>query len=405
MSYVVATADLLTAAAGEMAAVGSAISAANAAAATSTTSLLAAAADEVSTGIAALFGAHGLEFQAVHGQVVQFHEQFVRNLAATANTYLTTELANATGPLAAAGTRITVPGAGPLYAPGLLTRLPYLGQLLLLGGVPGPPSVSILEGYDLLNHAIGHNWFPGTLAQVVNFPASVGILSGSLTAPTTNQAVAIGQRMLNDQIMAAVAEGTPVHIAALSQGTLAVNRELAYLATAPDAPASNALQFTLFASPEFGLAKIYLPTGVTVPLIDYTVHGLPNTQYDVSVVFGQYDAWSNPPDRPWNLLSVANSLFGTLYYHHPAVLASMSDAVALSSEVTPLGGTITTYMIPSPILPMLLPLQQIGVPQPIVNGLNSILQPIVNAGYSSLDPGAGPYFSGGTLVGLPRLLW
>jgi hypothetical protein len=50
---------------------------------------------------------------------------------------------------------------------------------------------------------------------------------------------------------------------------------------------------------------------------------------------------------------------------------------------------------------MLFPLEQLGVPQPIVNGLNSFLQPIVNDGYSSLTPGAGPYFSQGSLVGLP----
>jgi hypothetical protein len=72
-------------------------------------------------------------------------------------------------------------------------------------------------------------------------------------------------------------------------------------------------------------------------------------------------------------------------------------------------------MLPSPTLPMLMPLEQMGVPQPVVNNLNSVLQPIVNDGYSSLTPGAGPYFSGGDLVGMPtaadvvtslhRLLW
>jgi hypothetical protein len=50
---------------------------------------------------------------------------------------------------------------------------------------------------------------------------------------------------------------------------------------------------------------------------------------------------------------------------------------------------------------MLLPLEQIGVPQPIVNNLNCVLQPIVNDGYSSLTPDGGPHFSEGSLVGLP----
>ncbi|MGB9305344.1 MAG: PE-PPE domain-containing protein [Mycobacterium sp.] len=410
MSYVVATPDLLATAAEDLATIGSAVSAANAAAANSTTSLLAAAADEVSTGLAALFGAHGLEYQSISAQAAQFNERFVLGLAANANAYLSTEIANAAETLApvsipgaAAGTRITIPGAGPLYYPNFITTLPYLGQVLLEGGVPGPNSVSILQGYDLLNHAIGENWFPGTMAQLVNYPASIGIFSGSLAAPNVNDALAMGRQALNDQIMNAFVNGSgsPVSIAGLSEGTLVVNRELAYLATDPNAPPPNALKFAMFSSPELGLAHIYLPNGFTVPLINYTVQGIANTQYDVSVVFGQYDFWGNPPDRPWNLLADVNTLFGALYYHDPVSLMSPSDMVQLSSVTAPAGGTITTYMFPSPTLPMLMPLQAIGVPQPIVSNLNSMLQPIVNAGYSSLTPDAGPYFSGGYLQGLP----
>jgi hypothetical protein len=49
---------MVAAAATDLARVGSSISAANAAAATQTTAVVAAGADEVSAGIAALFGAH-----------------------------------------------------------------------------------------------------------------------------------------------------------------------------------------------------------------------------------------------------------------------------------------------------------------------------------------------------------
>jgi hypothetical protein len=410
VSYVLATPELLSTAAGELAGIGSAVNAANAAAANSTTSLLGAGADEVSTCIAGLFGAHGLAFQAVTAQAAQLHERFVLTLAANAKAYLTTEIANAEAVLgpqpvsgAAAGTRITVPGAGPLYYPNFITELPYLGQLVYAGSIPGPISVSILQGYDLLNHAIGQNWFPGTTSQVVNYPASIGLVSGSLAAPGVNEAVAMGQRALNDQIMNAFANGngSPVRIAALSEGTLVVNRELAYLAADPTAPPPNALQFATFNGPESGLLHIYLPNGLTVPLVNYTAQGLPATQYDVSVVFGQYDFFGNPPDRPWDLPAWVNSLFAGIYNHNTTSLASMSDAVQVSSATTSLGGTVTTYMIPAPTLPMLYPLQQIGVPQPIVNDLNSFLQPIVNDGYSSLTPNAGPYFSQGSLVGLP----
>ncbi|WP_085244378.1 PE-PPE domain-containing protein [Mycobacterium paraense] len=412
MSYVLATPELLSSAAEDLARIGSAVDAANAAAANSTTSLLAAGADEVSTGIASLFGAHAVAFQALTAQAADLQERFALTLAANANTYLTSEmttaqtlLARQSIPGAAAGTRITVPGAGPLYYPNFITELPYLGQLLYAGSIPGPISVSILQGYDLLNHAIGQNWFPGTTPQVVNYPASIGIISGSLAAPGVNDAIAMGQRALNDQIMNAFTNGNglPVRIAALSEGTLVVNRELAALAADPTAPPHSALQFAMFNGPESGLFHVYLPNGFTVPFVDYTAQGVPNTQYDVSVVFGQYDFFGNPPDRPWDIPAWVNSLAAGIYNHNTTSLVSMSDAVQVSSSTSSLGGTVTTYMVPSPTLPMLFPLEQLGVPRPIVNGLNAFLQPIVDDGYSSLTPNAGPYFLQGSLQGLPPL--
>ena len=85
MSYVLAIPDSFATAAEDLVLTGSAIDAANATAAISTTSLLPAGVDEVSTRIAALFAEHGVQFQAVSAQAAQFHEQFVRNLAANAH--------------------------------------------------------------------------------------------------------------------------------------------------------------------------------------------------------------------------------------------------------------------------------------------------------------------------------
>ena len=304
-------------------------------------------------------------------------------------------------PLAQAQTRITVPGAGPLYFPKAITSLP-LGRFYLFDTreEDGAP-LSILEGYDVLNHMIGENWFsPGTV-RVVNYPASIGVLSGSLSAPTVDDGVEAGRRSLDYQIKQAAKGGNPVAIAGLSEGTLVINRELAHLATDPDAPPAGSLSFVLFSSPELGLAHIYWPTGVTVPLIDYTSQDIAESQYDVSVVFHQYEFWADPPDRPWNLAADVNTLFGMAYYHNNAAAVVPSDAVEVSSVTSPVkGGTTTTYMIPSPTLPMLRPLQDLGVPSQIVDGLNSRLKPIVDAGYSRSTPDAGPHFSNGQLVGL-----
>ncbi|TGD86474.1 PE-PPE domain-containing protein [Mycolicibacterium sp. CH28] len=301
-------------------------------------------------------------------------------------------------PGAQAQTRITVPGAGPLYYPNIVAQLP-VGRLYFMGTseAAGPP-LSLLAGYDLLNHQIGANWFPGSTAQVVNYPASMGLLSFSLAAPGVDDAVAMGRVSLDDQIRNAVADGNPVVIAGLSEGTLVINRELAYLAKTPDAPPADLLSFALFSGPESGLFDVYLPAGLGVPLVNYTVHNLADSQYDVSVVFHQYDGWADPPDRPWNLLAVVNSLVATLYLHNGPALATPSDAVVVSQVTSHLGGTTTTYMIPSTTLPLLEPLHQLGVPDGAVDALNSVLKPIVDAGYSTLAPAAGPYFSHGQLV-------
>src|SRR5271166_4424510 len=94
MSFVIAAPELVTAAATDLASLGSALSAANAAAATQTTGVLAAAEDEVSAAIASMFSAHGQGFQALAGQAAAFHEQFVQAVTAGAGSYVGAEAAN-----------------------------------------------------------------------------------------------------------------------------------------------------------------------------------------------------------------------------------------------------------------------------------------------------------------------
>ncbi|WP_139829075.1 PE family protein, partial [Mycobacterium riyadhense] len=95
MSYVVIAPDVLAMAAREVAGIGVSVGAANAAAASSTTVLVAAAGDEVSAAIAALFGAYGVEYQALSVQVAGFHERFVQTLAVGGAAYGSAEAANA----------------------------------------------------------------------------------------------------------------------------------------------------------------------------------------------------------------------------------------------------------------------------------------------------------------------
>jgi hypothetical protein len=95
MSFVSTQPEALTAAAGSLQGIGSAMSAQNAAVAAPTTGVVPAAADEVSALTAAQFAAHAQMYQAVSAQAAAIHQMFVNTLGTSAGSYAATEAANA----------------------------------------------------------------------------------------------------------------------------------------------------------------------------------------------------------------------------------------------------------------------------------------------------------------------
>ncbi|BBY00883.1 MULTISPECIES: PE family protein [Mycobacterium] len=95
MSFVTTQPEALAAAAGNLQAIGSTLSAQNAAAAAPTTGVVPAAADEVSALTAAQFAAHAQMYQAVSAQAAAIHEAFVNTLSMSSGSYAATEAANA----------------------------------------------------------------------------------------------------------------------------------------------------------------------------------------------------------------------------------------------------------------------------------------------------------------------
>jgi PE family len=91
MSFVITAPEALTAAASDIAGIGSNLTSAHAAAAAPTTGVLAAAADEVSEQIAALFSAHGQGYQRLSAQAAALHDQFVQTLTSGASQYAAAE--------------------------------------------------------------------------------------------------------------------------------------------------------------------------------------------------------------------------------------------------------------------------------------------------------------------------
>lgn len=94
MSFVSATPDVVTAAASDLAGIGSSLSAATQAAAAPTMGVVAAGADEVSVALAALFSVHAQSYQAVSAQATAFHDLLVQTLSNGAGAYATAEAAS-----------------------------------------------------------------------------------------------------------------------------------------------------------------------------------------------------------------------------------------------------------------------------------------------------------------------
>jgi hypothetical protein len=95
MSFVTTQPEALTAAAGSLADIGSAMSATGGSVADPTIGLVPAAADEVSALTAAAFATHGQLYQQVSAQATVIHQLFVATLQAAAGSYAATEAANA----------------------------------------------------------------------------------------------------------------------------------------------------------------------------------------------------------------------------------------------------------------------------------------------------------------------
>jgi PE family len=95
MSFVTTQPEALTAAAANLAGIGTTMSAQNAAAAAPTTGVLPAAADEVSALTAAQFAVHAQMYQAISAQAEAIHQLFVSTLGTSASSYAFTEAANA----------------------------------------------------------------------------------------------------------------------------------------------------------------------------------------------------------------------------------------------------------------------------------------------------------------------
>jgi hypothetical protein len=288
-------------------------------------------------------------------------------------------LARVTAPLVVSlAIVVSLLGPGVQFAPA--------ATVLMIGGKGQP----VLSGAEMASVLDGR--YAGDTRVSVEWPAQAWPLTG-LTSLTMGQSVAIGIEQLED----AIDESSgPTVVLGISQGSLvvdAVQRRLAANGT------NSQLTFVTIADMNRGNGIFTHFRGVYIPILDYTPQPEPVTPYDTIVVAKEYDGWADFPDRPWNLLATLNAIAGSgivpgfAGVHDATVSADLSQVPPknITTTVNSQGGTTTSYLVPTRDLPLLQPLRDWGVPKPVVDAVNQLFKPVVDAGYSRNDsPSAAP---------------
>ena len=292
-------------------------------------------------------------------------------------------------------------------------------------GAPGDQTAYALGGahvlgipYDQYIKMEGAEWFPGQQRQIVRYPA--GQVQGHVLArlfpglkPEIDK-VDHSSRAWAWTVPASASRSTsasttstrrsappagPAPRSACPRVGSWSTASRPRLATAPDAPPPNTLNFATFGDPighhAFGQSFLTatFPVGSVVPALDYTMPPQYESQYDTNRFVAAYDSIADFPDRPDNMFALANTLMG-LATGHTAVAftnASMVPPQNIRTTINSRGAKDTTIMVPEKHLPLVMPLKYIGIPEDTLNKLDAILIPRVNAGYiRNDDPATAP---------------
>lgn len=251
MSFVIAEPEMVQTAAQNLAGIRSTLSQASAAAAGPTTGVVAAAGDEVSAGVAALFGGFGREYQALSAQAQAFHGQFVELLNAGAGAYLTTDAANA-----AAGNSIvgayeslfmnTAANLQSIDTTWTTVTTPALLQAITTHANPQPFLSALTTGNPLPFLNAAGQLARGSANLFLNLTVPLSVSITSLNPPNASLAIGLGLPGL----LAFDALGAPVNAALATASSSAAilhavqtGNPLAVMAAMVDAPANVANEF------------------------------------------------------------------------------------------------------------------------------------------------------------------
>ena len=253
---------------------------------------------------------------------------------------------------------------------------------VVIGGI-SVPSMSDLMMAPLLGGEL-----VGQERVSVNWPAVAGPMTGSGDM-TLGASIDIGVTNLTAAINTAlgklsrdgdghVINGEKVTVVGLSAGSLVVNEVLRNMIAAGELTDPDEISFIVVE--DSSRQELVKETRYNSRL-DYTYRPAPVTPYDVVVVTGEYDGMADMPDRPWNLLAVANAMVGSVLVHVPVMYSNLSkvpeENITVSENTE--GGTTTHYLVPTKVLPLV----QV---MPFLKSREAELKAKIDKGYSRNDP-------------------
>ncbi|MGY4708728.1 PE-PPE domain-containing protein [Mycolicibacterium sp. CBM1] len=300
---------------------------------------------------------------------------------------------------------------------GLVCSTTFLGEgyasaetaLIVPGTQPPPEGNPARKLYHFdpdMKPQIGANYYDSAEATklVVPYPGSLWPITGRDT-PRLGPSVDAGTDNLDGAIRES--DGQPVVVSGLSQGTLVLDAEQARLANDPNAPAPDQLTFVKAGDPSALFQKYFKP-GTYLPFLDYTVPYPVESQYDTKNVVAQYDIFADPPDRPGNVLALANAVVAggrghtASAFSNPEQVAPQNVSVSTNDR----GATTTTYFIPANELPLTGILREVGVPDGIADDADKVMRPMVDKAYGPApDKKQGPVVDVSKLRTQLQALW
>ena len=188
---------------------------------------------------------------------------------------------------------------------------------------------------DYTNRA-GAEYFPRAKRDIIDYPAGAPFSwvpsCSCRRAPRDKVSIGVAADDATKNLTRRSATDTaPAAAVGLSQGTLALDQEQVRLANDPKAPPPDKLRSPRSATRRGSTRSArascaaFFPPGSYIPFIDYTMPRPWTSQYDTNRVVATYDGLADFPDRPDNLVAVANAVAGAAIVHTPAAFTAPSD--------------------------------------------------------------------------------